>query len=266
MIANTVESYSSLSVLGVNFINEDVNRCIDIVSRGGFLVVPSGPGLATLDKDPAYKEAVESADFALADSGYLVLLLRFFKWRSVARISGLQFMDTLLDDERFKAEASTLWVMPREKEVEPAKVVLRGRGVAFDDSDFVVAPFYSDPDRVEDSELLDLIEIRKPRWVVLNIAGGKQEKLGLYLRRNLSYQPAVICTGAAIAFLSGEQAYIPTWVDRMYLGWLSRIVQAPGKYTKRYWQAFSLFGKIAFNKDTPVTERSCSTPAGRQVA
>lgn len=252
MSAALNESYSSLNVLGVNFINESVERCIDIVSRGGLLVVPSGPGLATLDRDSAYKEAVECADFALADSGYLVLLLRFFKRRRVARISGLRFMDELLNNKAFRECGNTLWVMPRAEEIEPAKRVLEGREVAHDNLSFCVAPFYSDPGNLVDPELLAKLESERPSWVILNIAGGKQEKLGLYLRRNLSYSPAIVCTGAAIAFLSGEQAYIPSWVDRFYLGWLARIVQSPKRYLTRYLEATLLVRKIAFNPDLSV--------------
>ncbi len=259
------ESYLSCNVLGVNFIDEPVGRCIEVVSRGGLLVVPSGPGLATIDRDPVYKEAIQRADFALADSGYLVLLLRFFKLRSMHRISGLRFMDKLLNNARFQSRFKTLWVMPRDEEIAATKEVLKGRGVQFEDTDFHVAPFYQDPNKVEDMELLADIERDRPDWVILNIAGGKQEKLGLYLRNNLSYKPAIICTGAAIAFLSGEQAHIPSWADRLYLGWLCRIVENPRVYGRRYWEALSLFGKIAFNRGVHVTKAERAYPSGASL-
>ncbi len=49
-----------------------------------------------------------------------------------------------------------------------------------------------------------------------------QERLGYALRKQLSYKPAILCLGAAIAFLSGGQANIPNWADRLMLGWLFR--------------------------------------------
>jgi UDP-N-acetyl-D-mannosaminuronic acid transferase (WecB/TagA/CpsF family) len=49
---------------------------------------------------------------------------------------------------------------------------------------------------------------------------GVQERLGYALRKQLSYKPAILCLGAAIAFLSGGQANIPNWADRLMLGWL----------------------------------------------
>ncbi|MDQ8188177.1 WecB/TagA/CpsF family glycosyltransferase [Pelagicoccus sp. SDUM812002] len=252
-VNSDTEPYLSCSALGVNFVDEPVERCIDIVSEGGLLVVPSGPGLARIDKDEFYREAVQGAAFALADSGYMVLLLRLFKRRSLHRISGLRFIDALLNHEGFKNDASTMWVMPNELEVLPTKAVLSERGVTFSDDGFVIAPMYPHEGRVEDPQLLAEIEAKRPRWVILNVAGGKQEKLGYYLTTNLSYKPTIVCTGAAIAFLSGEQAHIPVWADRLYLGWLFRIMQSPRLYTQRYLEASTLIRKIAFNRNLNVS-------------
>jgi hypothetical protein len=72
------------------------------------------------------------------------------------------------------------------------------------------------------------------------IGGGVQEKLGAWLLSGLDYTPAVQCTGAAIGFLSGEQANIPVWADQCRLGWLFRCLDEPGKFIPRYWEARKL--------------------------
>jgi UDP-N-acetyl-D-mannosaminuronic acid transferase (WecB/TagA/CpsF family) len=76
--------------------------------------------------------------------------------------------------------------------------------------------------------------------VILNVGGGVQEQLGCWPKQRLSYTPAIVCTGAAIAFITGGQASIPPWADRLYLGWLLRILSNPRSYTKRYVQALAL--------------------------
>ena len=73
------------------------------------------------------------------------------------------------------------------------------------------------------------------------IPGGVQECLGHYIKKKLSYDVGIICTGAAIAFETGKQARVPIWADSLYLGWLARIVQNPKLYVKRYIQALRLF-------------------------
>jgi UDP-N-acetyl-D-mannosaminuronic acid transferase (WecB/TagA/CpsF family) len=84
----------------------------------------------------------------------------------------------------------------------------------------------------------------RPQHVVVTVGGGTQERLGLYLKRNLPYLPAIHCIGAAIAFLSGDQVHIPVWADKFYLGWLFRSLSDPKRYVPRYWDARNLFQLI----------------------
>ncbi|HAQ58528.1 MAG TPA: glycosyltransferase, partial [Opitutae bacterium] len=76
--------------------------------------------------------------------------------------------------------------------------------------------------------------------VILTIAGGKQEVLGYWLRNQLDYEPTILCIGAAIAFLTGKQVSIPKWADRIYIGWLLRIITDPKTFLPRYWSARKL--------------------------
>jgi N-acetylglucosaminyldiphosphoundecaprenol N-acetyl-beta-D-mannosaminyltransferase len=98
-----------------------------------------------------------------------------------------------------------------------------------------VAPFYRGV--FEDPILAGTIERLRPSHVVMGVGGGVQEPLGLYLKRNLSYLPAIHCIGAAIGFLTGEQVRIPVWTDLLGLGWLWRTVSDPRRFLPRYWEA-----------------------------
>ena len=92
----------------------------------------------------------------------------------------------------------------------------------------------------------------------MNLAGGKQEVLGAWLRERLEPSPGIVCTGAAVAFLAGTQAKIPVWADRSGLGWLMRCLYEPRKFIPRYWSALPLLGMVARYR-----ERS---PVGREKA
>jgi UDP-N-acetyl-D-mannosaminuronic acid transferase (WecB/TagA/CpsF family) len=116
---------------------------------------------------------------------------------------------------------------------------LAAQGIHVGTEHTYVAPQY-DPDHVFDDELVLALEKHRPAFVVLNVGGGIQEPLGLYLRESLSYAPAIVCTGAAIAFLSGTQAPIPNWVDRAGLGWLARCIEDPARFVPRYLSALRL--------------------------
>jgi UDP-N-acetyl-D-mannosaminuronic acid transferase (WecB/TagA/CpsF family) len=93
---------------------------------------------------------------------------------------------------------------------------------------------------MEDPALLAILRARRPRHILVTIGGGKQERLGLYLKRNLEYRPSIHCTGAAIGFLSGDQVRIPVWADKLFMGWLFRCVSEPKQYISRYWGARKL--------------------------
>jgi UDP-N-acetyl-D-mannosaminuronic acid transferase (WecB/TagA/CpsF family) len=110
-----------------------------------------------------------------------------------------------------------------------------------------VAPMHGKD--IADPELLALLERLRPRHVIVTIGGGAQERLGLYLKRNLSYLPAIHCIGAAIAFLSGDQVFIPVWADKFYLGWLFRTLSQPRRFLPRYWNARKLFTLIHRYRD-----------------
>ena len=86
---------------------------------------------------------------------------------------------------------------------------------------FYIAPQYPKKGKIGDPNLLKLFLDLKPEHVLIQLGGGVQERLGLYLRKS-KFQNFNICTGAAIAFLSGLQNTIPRWADRIYLGWLLR--------------------------------------------
>ena len=93
---------------------------------------------------------------------------------------------------------------------------------------------------VKDDILLNKIERKKPKVILLNLGGGVQEKLGSFLKSNLSYKPGIICTGAAISFFTGKQAGISKAIDKFYLGWLWRCFDEPKKFIPRYINGFKL--------------------------
>jgi len=103
---------------------------------------------------------------------------------------------------------------------------------------------------IEDEALLGRIRDRGPTDIIVTIGGGTQERLGLYLKRNLKPLPAIHCIGAAIAFLSGDQVQIPMWADRCYLGWLFRCISEPKRYVPRYWAARKLIALMFRYRDT----------------
>lgn len=225
-------------ILGVNFYAGNAQGAIDRISRGGLLVVPAAPALKDIASNTSYREALINADVAITDSAFMVLLWNGLQRDSLKRLSGLKYLRQLLLDTDVRAPGKTLWVMAGQASAKKNLAWLKSKGICVS-SDYVYeAPMYGGV--IEDKVLIERLNELHVKHVVITVGGGTQERLGLYLKRNLDYLPAIHCIGAAIAFLSGDQVKIPNWADKVFLGWLFRCISSPQRYVPRYLSAFRL--------------------------
>ena len=228
---------NSVRILGLDFFQGTVGDAVEAVRTGGLLVAPSGPGLADLPNDPVYQAAVTAADVRLLDSGLLALLWELRHLQMLTRISGYIFLAQFIRLPELSDPASSLWVAPTPAAAQRTQAWLNQVfGYAPPPEAWHIAPQYA-TDIVVDPVLLALAKQRQPRFIFIGVGSGPQEKLGAWLKARLEYRPTILCTGAAIAFLTGEQARIPNWADRSRLGWLARCLHDPRRFVPRYWRA-----------------------------
>jgi N-acetylglucosaminyldiphosphoundecaprenol N-acetyl-beta-D-mannosaminyltransferase len=226
-------------ILGISFFDGDVEEAIEVMlERGGFLVAPSGTCFARLREDESYRRAILAADLTIADSGLMVLMWRLLRHKKIRRISGLSYLRHLV--VKLKGEGSTeiFWVLPSERAQQKLLEWSRRESFATKIDNCYVAPQYGL--EIQDRHLLALVEQRRPAHVVIAVGSGPQEKLGYYLRENLSYRPAIHCTSAALGFITGDQKPIPDWADRFFLGWLFRMISQPRIFIPRLMRGFEL--------------------------
>jgi exopolysaccharide biosynthesis WecB/TagA/CpsF family protein len=248
-------------VLGLPFFAGGLKEAVEETLRGGLIVAPAGPTMAgEYVENAAYRAALTIADVVLPDSGAMVLFWNvralFTARPRLRRLSGLRLLDALLADGEVRRRR-TFWVMPSVAESEANVAwLLRNGFPQLGPEDVWIAPQYARSGEIADHALLERLEAQRPDLVFLNIGGGVQEPLGAWLRAHLSYRPAIVCTGAAIAFRSGAQARIPLWGDALYLGWVFRICSAPRRFWPRYWKAWRL-GRLIFRhgENAPPMQR-----------
>ena len=252
-------------ILGIDFFDGSARAAIALMRDGGLLVVPAAPALKDLEHNHAYREALLGADLAITDSAFMVLLWNRLQSNPIKRLSGLEYLRELLLEPSLRQPGNTLWIMASPESASRNQAWLRQQGITLPEANIYVAPMYGKPHNnsngsstnggqseylasassdtvhgLSDPALLALIDRLRPQHIVVTIGGGTQERLGLYLKRNLPYRPAIHCVGAAIAFLSGDQVRIPVWADKYYLGWLLRSISEPKRYIPRYWDARKL--------------------------
>ncbi len=229
-------------ILGIQFYNSGTGDLFNSLNKdGGLLTVPAAPALVTIPKDKPYYDSLIHSDYVIADSGFMALIWNMISKNKVIRISGLEFINYFLDHTS-EVKGKVMTVNPGAVDAKINTDYLISKGINTSSELSYEAPFYKG--NIKDEVLLQLIEDKKPEWVIVNIGGGTQEKLGLYLRQNLSYKPAIICTGAALAFKTGRQVKVSSWMDKLYIGWLARCIAKPKMYIPRYMSAFKLINLL----------------------
>ncbi|MBP51573.1 MAG: hypothetical protein CMI27_00330 [Opitutae bacterium] len=232
---------SSEQILGISFFQGTLQQACCRAREGGLTVAPSGPGMANdLVACDEYSHSLQQADLRLLDSGFVSLWSRIFFKKNLFRISGLTFLKEYLAKTNWKSETS-IWVMPNKKQGHANIEWLKSEfdyKVPLDC--FYIAPQYSRTGKIIDKELLGLIKKKKPDNIFIQLGGGVQERLGLHIKKSCSPALSILCTGAALAFFSGQQAKIPSWADKFFLGWLFRCMDQPKIFVPRYLKAFRL--------------------------
>ena len=197
----------------INFSSGEFEEIYNKVKNGGLVVAPAASALVEIENDKIYHRSLINSDVALLDSGFLCILLRIFKNQKVKKLSGYKFLKQFINLRLNKFKKIHTYI----------------------------APFYkSNKYFSKDKKLIRYINKIKPKFIIINIAGGKQEPLGLYLKNNISKKTTIICTGAAIAFLTKRQAPINDIVDKLYLGWALRLIFNPIITYKRFLKSFKL--------------------------
>lgn len=276
LVMETKHTTTRSRFLGIPFWGGNSEKLLEEADlQGGLLTVPSAPSLAEMGRDPFRRQTYSESDWAVMDGGYVALVLRVFFGRHWPRISGLQLLEKLLGANGHPRaipfeKRRVLWVMPSAEEEARVRRMLAGFGLPEAEQHFYQAPVYRTRGDFDDADLLARVTRCAPDWVVLGIGGGKQEKLGYQLREALRREsgpmPAILCTGGAIAFLSGGEARIPSWADRLYLGWLLRVIDDPRTFLKRYWNAGWQFPRLLWEERGQLfSTEERAVPAPRRV-
>jgi len=271
MSSSFKSSISTKRVLGIDFFDGTATEAVEhICKNGGLVVAPGAPSLVALQYDADYRHAIEDADLAIADSGWMVLFWKVLRREQIRRVSGLAFSRALLASADVRIPGNLFWILPSEKAKIKTLEFARASAIPITSDDCYVAPDYSRCSRVSvrrvllrhgsqsrgysvtDPVLLAIVERKKPKHVIIGVGGGTQDKLGSYLKHQLSYRPGIYCIGAAPAFITGDQVAIPMWADQFFVGWIFRSFAQPRTFVPWIWTARSLpFLIMRYGREMP---------------
>jgi UDP-N-acetyl-D-mannosaminuronic acid transferase (WecB/TagA/CpsF family) len=227
---------------GIKFYNLKFVKILNKLNLGGYLVAPAASALTKINLNRQYFKALKRSSIAIFDSGYMCILLRLFKKIKVKKFSGYLFLKKLLSLHHFNKKI--LSIDPNKKQSDINRRFLCKKGFQV----FTyVAPFYRT--NFHDIKLISLIKKVKPNYILINIAGEKQEILAYEINKFYKKIP-ILCTGAAIGFLTNSfykkrfkkesQAPINDYIDKYYLGWFMRLLYNPIEHKNRFFESLKL--------------------------
>jgi len=235
-----------VNFLDIKFLSINILFLKKVIKKKGLFVFPSGPGLSELKVNSNYHKSLINSDYVFFDSGFFVLLLRFFKNINVQKLSGYKFLDFYFN--YLKINKKKIFSIDPNKELSNSYRLFFKKKIKIKSFHYI-APKYNLRIKIN-KNLIKRIHDSKAKEIIINIGGGTQEILGYYLSKKLNKKYKIVCTGAAIAFFTGDQSPINNNIDKLYLGWLFRIIYNPKIFLPRYLSAFKLFFLFIRKKNT----------------
>ncbi len=100
-----------------------------------------------------------------------------------------------------------------------------------------IAGRYSPPlaalDRMDDVDLLKRVHAAKPHILLVAFGNPKQE-IWIYRNRAVLQVPVAIGIGGSLDMIAGGVKRAPSWVQRLQMEWLFRMLQEPKRLVPRY--------------------------------
>jgi exopolysaccharide biosynthesis WecB/TagA/CpsF family protein len=244
--------------LTFQFDNYDVSGFAEVAThfghdRYGYVVTPNADHLIRLSEDDAFRALYAAANYVLLDSRFLSHVLRISKGMQLPVCTGSDltaklFADVILPDD------SLVLIGGSEDQARKLRERYNLRRLAH-----FIPPmgFIRDPVAVE--TCLRLIEAHSPfRFCLLAVGAPQQEMIAQELKVRGIARGLTLCIGASINFLTGDERRAPLWMQQCGIEWFFRLMQAPGRMSKRYLvRGPRIFGLL---RHVEIVLRKASTP------
>lgn len=217
-----------LDFYGIIFHNWTFNKILKKINKGGYLVAPAASALINIKKNLAYYESLKKSSIAIFDSGFFCILLRLSRIFYPSKFSGYLFINKFLNYK--KAKNKKIFLI-NASNIQSKKNLYLLQKKGFKKIFLYVSPIFNA--EIKDQKVVNIINQIKPKYIIINIGGEKQEPLAYYITKKIKFKTSIFCLGAAIDFKSKLQAPINLFWDSIYLGWLIRLLFNPFKFFKR---------------------------------
>ena len=177
-----------------------------------------------------FRQKLRQFEYLVTDGMPLVWLARFYD-KQAGRVYGPDLMLRVLDSGQHFGSTHYLYGTNREtlKKLK-TNILERFHKVKIVG---VYAPPYRPLSHNEIDKVVQHINHSQPDFIWVSLGGSKQVEWSVELKNRL-HARAIIPVGAAFDFIAGEKLQAPSWLQRLGLEWLFRLLTEPGRLWKRY--------------------------------
>lgn len=209
----------------------EVLRRIDEQTKTGsaaYVCVADGVIVDLANRQPDYLAVINGALFAVCDSSYVPLYLRWLYGLKVEQYCGTNLFTDIIATRRYRMA----FLGGQQNTLDALKEKLMAEGTKEDDMLFMELPFLA----VEAFDYKDIarqLETFGADIVWVSLGAPKQEQFMARLVPNLT-RGVAIAVGAAFKFYSGVgERRAPQWMLDAHLEFVYRLFAAPGKQLRR---------------------------------
>jgi N-acetylglucosaminyldiphosphoundecaprenol N-acetyl-beta-D-mannosaminyltransferase len=198
--------------------------------QGGSVFTPNVDHVMIAERDPALRAAYSRASLAIADGVPIVWASRLIGPAVPEKVSGSDLILPLM-----QLAAQQKWRVyflggADNVAVESSQLLAQKYGLivaGVDTSRIGITPNADEP------ALVQRIVDARPDLLLVALGCPKQE---LFIDRNRDQLQATVSAGigASLDFITGRVSRAPSWMSRVGLEWVYRLLQEPGRLWKRY--------------------------------
>lgn len=198
--------------------------------KGNYICVSNVHTTVMSYRDEAYRNVQNSGAMALPDGQPLSIVSRKRGFKEAQRVPGPDLMPRILKLSEEKGYTHYFYGSTEKTLVQLKKVLLETY------PKLRIAGMYSPPFRTlseeEDAQITKQINDTHPDFIWVALGAPKQENW-MYQHKN-KVKGLMIGVGAAFDFLAGTTKRAPSWMQKLCLEWVFRIMQDPKRMLPRY--------------------------------
>lgn len=209
----------------------EVLRAIERAVNGGvadYICVADGVVLNMANRDAAYRQAVNGGMFAICDSSYVPLYLRWIYGKRYRQYYGAEIFKDIVSSGRYRM----MFMGTFEATLAGLRATIKEWNPDVETMTFLELPFR----RVEDFDYADIarrVDAVGADIIWIALGAPKQELFMSRLKPHLK-RGVMIAVGAVFKFYSGtDEKRAPQWMVKAHLEFVYRIFRSPGKQLKR---------------------------------